>query len=93
MGPRVFLVSHSNIMALPVKPRERVYLQVSVAASSRTEIRNLCFSAGLLPVHLPFTFPVSSTLSWLHKRERIWGAWVAQSVKRPTSARSRSRGP
>ena len=22
-----------------------------------------------------------------------WGAWVAQSVKRPTSARSRSRGP
>ena len=23
----------------------------------------------------------------------IWGAWVAQSVKRPTSARSRSRGP
>ena len=26
------------------------------------------------------------------KKER-WGAWVAQSVKRPTSARSRSRGP
>ena len=24
---------------------------------------------------------------------RSWGAWVAQSVKRPTSARSRSRGP
>ena len=24
---------------------------------------------------------------------KIWGAWVAQSVKRPTSARSRSRGP
>ena len=23
----------------------------------------------------------------------FWGAWVAQSVKRPTSARSRSRGP
>ena len=22
-----------------------------------------------------------------------WGAWMAQSVKRPTSARSRSRGP
>ena len=23
----------------------------------------------------------------------VWGAWVAQSVKRPTSVRSRSRGP
>ena len=27
------------------------------------------------------------------KTKVIWGAWVAQSVKRPTSARSRSRGP
>ena len=27
----------------------------------------------------------------LKKKDR--GAWVAQSVKRPTSARSRSRGP
>ena len=25
-------------------------------------------------------------------RLKVWGAWVAQSVKRPTSARSRSRG-
>ena len=25
--------------------------------------------------------------------ENIWGTWVVQSVKRPTSARSRSRGP
>ena len=25
--------------------------------------------------------------------ERVWGTWVAQSVKRPTAARSRSRGP
>ena len=25
--------------------------------------------------------------------KKMWGAWVAQSVKRPTSARSRSRGP
>ena len=33
-----------------------------------------------------------STDEWLKK---LWfrGAWVAQSVKRPTSARSRSRGP
>ena len=28
----------------------------------------------------------------IKKRSRM-GAWVAQSVKRPTSARSRSRGP
>ena len=27
------------------------------------------------------------------KKFIYWGAWVAQSVKRPTSARSRSRGP
>ena len=27
------------------------------------------------------------------KIDLLWGAWVAQSVKRPTSARSRSRGP
>ena len=27
------------------------------------------------------------------KKDSLWGAWVAQSVKRPTSARSRSRGP
>ena len=26
-------------------------------------------------------------------KSALWGAWVAQSVKRPTSARSRSRGP
>ena len=25
--------------------------------------------------------------------DHLWGTWVAQSVKRPTSARSRSRGP
>ena len=33
-----------------------------------------------------------STNEWIKK---MWyrGAWVAQSVKRPTSARSRSRGP
>ena len=24
---------------------------------------------------------------------KLWGAWVAQLVKRPTSARSRSHGP
>ena len=32
----------------------------------------------------------------LHRQtllKQFWGAWVAQSVKRPTSARSRSRGP
>ena len=29
----------------------------------------------------------------LSKINNHWGAWVAQSVKRPTSARSRSRGP
>ena len=27
------------------------------------------------------------------RRRKMRGAWVAQSVKRPTSARSRSRGP
>ena len=27
------------------------------------------------------------------KINKHWGTWVAQSVKRPTSARSRSRGP
>ena len=26
-------------------------------------------------------------------RTPVWGTWVAQSVKRPASARSRSRGP
>ena len=34
---------------------------------------------------------------YIHKvaqnRQKSRGAWVAQSVKRPTSARSRSRGP
>ena len=30
---------------------------------------------------------------FLSRKDAIWGAWVAQSVKRPTSARSRSRGP
>ena len=29
----------------------------------------------------------------LHRKEASRGAWVAQSVKRPTSARSRSRSP
>ena len=29
----------------------------------------------------------------LKKKQESRGAWVAQSVKRPTSARSRSRGP
>ena len=34
-------------------------------------------------------------LTWqqLSLKSRAWGTWVAQSVKRPTSARSRSRGP
>ena len=36
-----------------------------------------------------------SCCPWLWHQEgtALWGAWVAQSVKRPTSARSRSRGP
>ena len=33
-----------------------------------------------------------STDEWI-KKVWFWGAWVAQSVKHPTSARSRSRGP
>ena len=33
------------------------------------------------------------TLKAFYSRKMCWGAWVAQSVKRPTSARSRSRGP
>ena len=37
----------------------------------------------------PLRCPKKHTL----KTQIPWGAWVAQSVKRPTSARSRSRGP
>ena len=36
---------------------------------------------------------LSVSLSLSQKTNTCWGAWVAQSVKRPTSARSRSRGP
>ena len=44
----------------------------------------------LLLVDFKFHF-----LLWFHSflKGRSRGAWVAQSVKRPTSARSRSRGP
>ena len=48
-------------------------------------------------------FYLHEELLTIHKKEDrnanadkttiTWGAWVAQSVKRPTSARSRSRGP
>ena len=54
----------------------------------------VCVSLFLCPspVHA-----VSLTVSKIKKnktlKKKIWGAWVAQSVKRPTSARSRSRGP
>ena len=33
----------------------------------------------------------SSEIEALEHKGTTWGAWVAQSVKRPTSARSRSR--
>ena len=33
------------------------------------------------------------SLSLSQKINKHWGAWVAQSVEPPTSARSRSRGP
>ena len=34
------------------------------------------------------------TAMWIGLKNKVGrGAWVAQSVKRPTSARSRSRGP
>ena len=42
-----------------------------------------------LSLPLPHSFSLSLSLLKIS----IWGAWVAQSVKRPTSARSRSRGP
>ena len=32
-------------------------------------------------------------IAFLKKVTKEWGAWVAQSVRRPTSARSRSHGP
>ena len=42
----------------------------------------------------PLSAPPSLVLSLsLSKISKCRGAWVAQSVKRPTSARSRSRGP
>ena len=37
--------------------------------------------------------PISVSLFTAFRKLPNWGAWVAQSVKRPTSARSRSRGP
>ena len=38
-------------------------------------------------------FSLACTLGRLIRKNTGWGAWVAQSVKRPTSVRSRSRGP
>ena len=43
-----------------------------------------------VPLLLMLCLSLSLSLSKINKH---WGAWVAQSVKRPTSARSRSRGP
>ena len=48
-----------------------------------------------LPLSLPLPPLICSvSLSQINKLKTInRGAWVAQSVKRPTSTRSRSRGP
>ena len=48
-------------------------------------------SVSRLSLPLPCSHSVSLYLSKINKNVR--GAWVVQSVKRPTSARSRSRGP
>ena len=45
------------------------------------------------PPPLMFGLSPSSSKISIKKKGLPWGAWVAQSVKRPTSARSRSRGP
>ena len=54
-----------------------------------------CLFLGLsLPgVSHPTPSRSPSISSFLLKNDTLRGAWVAQSVKRPTSARSRSRGP
>ena len=48
---------------------------------------------GVAPVMGCPAHPQSRRGKGMCYRRGSWGAWVAQSVKRPTSARSRSRGP
>ena len=55
--------------------------------SSGHELMVLGIELGILSLSAPP--PLSLSL----KINKYRGAWVAQSVKRPTSARSRSRGP
>ena len=57
----------------------------------RTNVKNKVQMMGIergrgLILHFRFLNTSLKMVGW-------WGAWVAQSVKRPTSARSRSRGP
>ena len=48
---------------------------------------------SLLSAQSPLRILCPSPTCALSKINKTRGAWVAQSVKRPTSARSRSRGP
>ena len=66
----------------------------SPASGSVLTARSLETASGSVSHSLcPFPAHALSLSLSLSKINKHWGAWVAQSVKRPTSARSRSRGP
>ena len=84
-------------MAQSVKRPTSAQVMISQFRSSSPTSGSVLKALSLKPVSdsvspsLSAPPPLVLSLS-LSKINKHWGAWVAQSVKRPTSARSRSRG-
>ena len=79
------------------KVRSIYYVASTVMISSfRPSVIKLTTALGDRYIIYPQTYQRKQRIEegeiWL-KNKKPGGAWVAQSVKRPSSARSRSRGP
>ena len=85
-------------MAQSVKCPTLAHVMVSEYVSSSPALGSMLTAQSLKPASASVSSFLSAPLLLalrlsLSKINKHWGAWVAQSVKRPTSARSRSRGP
>ena len=85
VGMQTGTATLENNMEVPQKIKNRNTLQPSQSTSGY-------FTKAKKNIKFKKTYAPLCSLQHYLKYPRCRGAWVAQSVKRPTSARSRSRG-
>ena len=77
----------------PTSAHVMISRSVSSSPTSCSVLTAQSLGPALDSVSPSLTLPLPGSWSLSQEYIKHWGTWVAQSVKRPTSARSRSRGP